>query len=246
MGATREGEHLAETALAVSILDSRGPLKLHVSFCLEAGWTVLFGPSGSGKSTILRTIAGLERPSVAQISLKGEALTDTARALAVPAYRRGVRMVAQRPGLFPNKNVRDNILFGCTDPARLLDVADLCRIRRLMERKVKELSGGERQRVALARTLAADGAKCLLLDEPFSGLDGELRDEILAELRLWLAPQRIPILLVTHDLGEVLTSEAEVLRLRDGEIIAQGHAEEVLASELEHLRGRLEMGVKRR
>ena len=237
---------MAKVGLNVSIQDSRGALRLHLSFCLEAGWTVLFGPSGSGKSTVLRIIAGLESAKAGQVVLGGELLTDTGCALNVPTHQRGIRMVAQRPGLFPGKSVRANILFGCTDQKKLVDVAHLCRVEALMNRRVEELSGGEQQRVALARSLAADGPRCLLLDEPFSGLDGGMRDNILADLKVWLAPQAIPVLLVTHDLGEVLASGSRVLRLREGKIVAQGMAEEVLSPELSLLRAALEMGVKRR
>ncbi len=246
MGAVPEVDLLAEANLDVTLESDQEALHLRLSFQLEAGWTVLFGPSGSGKSTILRLIAGLERPQQAHISLAGKALTNTATTLNVPAHRRGIRMVAQRPGLFPGKKVRDNILFGCTDSSILQEVVSLCRVETLLERRVELLSGGERQRVALARTLAADDMRCLLLDEPFSGMDGGLRNEILAGLRTWLAPRTIPVLLVTHDLSEVLASGARVLRLQDGQIVAQGSAEEVLAPELVHLRAALEMGVQRR
>ena len=237
---------MAETGMDVHIQDRRGALDLRVSFHLEVGWTVLFGPSGSGKSTVLRIIAGLERPKLGKVVLGGKSLTDTEHNVSVPPHRRGVRMVAQRPGLFPDKDVHANMRFGCAEQNKVTEVAHLCRVEALLKRKVQELSGGERQRVALARTLAAEGMRCLLLDEPFSGLDGVLRDEMLTDLKAWLAPKMIPILLVTHDAGEVLASGARVIRLRAGHVVARGLVEEVLAPELGLLRRGLEMGVERR
>lgn len=238
---------MANTDSQILINERRGALHLSLRFHLDEGWTVLFGPSGSGKSTVLRIIAGLERPGSGRVILRGETLTDAERGVHVPPHRRGVRMLAQSPALFPGRSVRGNVLFGAGSDTDLAAIARLCRIESLLERRSADLSGGERQRVALARTLAAiEGARCLLLDEPFSGLEVSLRDEILADLKLWLAPRRLPVLLVTHDVGEVLASGGRVLRLREGVIVAEGAAEEVLAPELCQLRAALQVSVERR
>ena len=238
-----------------------GRLLLDAEFTLAAPWTVLFAPSGAGKTTILRMIAGLERPNLGHIARyshdppreDGEfLLTDTRRRIFVPAHRRGIRMVAQRPALFPHLLVLRNVQyrevgFGTVrdgpqgqDRARFLEeIFGLCRIMHLRDKMPAQLSGGESQRVALARALAAGGV-LLLLDEPFTGLEADLREAIIRDLRPYLASRGIPVLQVTHDLGEVFSAEAAVLRMEDGRIVAQGPAEKVLARERQALLARLQ------
>ena len=96
-----------------------------------------------------------------------------------------------------------------------------------------ELSGGERRRVALARAFAVPNARLMLLDEPFTGLDRALRDELIPKMQAWLAVRNIPVLSVTHDVDEALLLNADVIRLEDGRVQAQGPAREVLAQERE-------------
>ncbi len=232
-------------AVLVELQDRRGALELDLAFTFRDGWTVLFGPSGSGKSTVLRMIAGLERPLAGRVVIGGETVLDVGRGVFMAAHRRGVRMVAQRPGLFPERTVRSNLNFGAESESRVKEVARLCRVERLMDRGVGELSGGERQRVALARSLATGGMRCLLLDEPFTGLDGRLRDDLLTEVQAWLEPRGVPVLLVTHDVGEVFASEGRVIRMRAGRVVTEGTAQKVLEEELTALRRRLEVGVER-
>jgi molybdate transport system ATP-binding protein len=119
--------------------------------------------------------------------------------------------------------------------AHLEAILRLCRISGLRDKMPSQLSGGERQRVALARAIAAGFGRLLMLDEPFTGMDGALRDELIAELKEWQAKQGAPILMVTHDLGEVFATGAEVMRMKDGRIVAVGPAEVVLAAERERL-----------
>lgn len=233
-----------------------GALELDATFELTQPWTLLFAPSGAGKTTILRAIAGLLRPQQARIVsrlkivqsndppiVKEFVLTDTAAGIFMPPYRRVVRMVAQNAALFPHLSVLENVRYRFSDFARdseerkgnedhLRALLALCRVEHLTGKTPAQLSGGERQRVALARSLAAAGCRLLLLDEPFTGLDAALRDELIADLRVWLARRRNTLVLsVTHNLSEAFQLDAEVLKLREGRIIAQGPAAVVLAAE---------------
>ena len=228
-----------------SVDDARGALDLSVRFSLGPGWSVLFGPSGSGKSTVLRLLAGLDRPRAGRIVLSpakpGAAclvLTDTARGIHVVPERRGVRLLAQRPALFPHRSVLGNITYALRrqtkvpqQQARLDQIVGLCGVQSLLSRRLDGLSGGERQRVALARTLVAEETRVLLLDEPFTGLDAGLRDTLIHDLRAWLQPLGTPVLLVTHDLGEVFAAGGSVMRLESGRITAAGPPATVLAAE---------------
>jgi molybdate transport system ATP-binding protein len=122
----------------------------------------------------------------------------------------------------------------------------LFRLRGLAERRPRELSGGERQRVSVARavvsatTYGGSERALLLLDEPFAGLDLKLRDELLIELRAWVARWKIPVLSVTHDVGEAFQLEAEVIRIADGRIVRQGPVADVLSEERRRLIGQLQ------
>ncbi len=222
---------------AISIRHAAGPLALDVKFALEAPWTALFAPSGAGKTTILRIVAGIDRPDSGRVVTgPGLVLLDTARRIFVPPHLRRIRMAAQRPALFPHLSVLENVRYRKTGTDAIFD---LCRISHLRDKMPAQLSGGERQRVALARTLSAPDCRLLLLDEPFTGLEASMRDEIIQDLRAFTAERDIPVLLVTHDLGEVFTAQAQVLKMEGGRIVASGTAAEVLAEERTRLLQRL-------
>ena len=244
----------------VSIQHRVGPLGLNVKFVLEAPWTALFAPSGAGKTTILRMIAGLDRPNQGQIVFRSNrppqpptevVYLDTAAQIDMPPHHRAVRMVAQRPALFPHLSVLQNVVYRMASMVRsgeemhsneqhLEGVLKLCRIAHLTSKMPSQLSGGERQRVALARSIAVGPSRLLMLDEPFTGLESDLRDDLIRDLKLWCERTGTPVLLVTHDIGEVFAAEAEVLKMESGRIIASGPATEVLATERARLIQRLQ------
>jgi molybdate transport system ATP-binding protein len=214
-----------------------GTLDLDVSFTANAPWTVLFGPSGSGKSTVLRAIAGLLRPAEARIVLCGQTVADS-RAW-VPAHLRPVRWSSQTAALFPRMTVRENIAFAMdsTNTRTIDETLKAFQINGLAKKHPAELSGGQRQRVAVARAAIAASGRLLLLDEPFTGLDAPVRDALIASLRTWLG--ETPILSVTHDVAEVFQLGAEVIRIAEGRVVAQGPPPEVLAEERDRLRNLL-------
>ncbi len=198
-----------------------------------AGATSVFGPSGSGKTTLLNCIAGLTRPDSGQITVMGTTLFSASERKVVPPEKRRFGYVFQSSALFPNMNVRKNILYGyhltpegqrTTDPEQLFELFDLTR---LLNRSVDTLSGGERQRVALARALATS-PRLLLLDEPLASLDVSFKGAIIRYLKRVRQELETPMIYVSHSVSEVVALAEEMLVLSEGRPVAQGPPSEVL------------------
>jgi molybdate transport system ATP-binding protein len=207
---------------------------LDVQFSLPAGVTVIFGPSGSGKTTVLQCIAGLVAPDSGSISVAGERFYDSARNLDQPAHLRRVGYVFQDLALFPHMSVAKNVGFGVRvngqeRPRLVSNALEKFRIAALARHRPAEISGGERQRVALARALVCQ-PRLLLLDEPFSALDDELKDGIITDLKRWLLENAVPVLFVTHNREEARVFGDRVLLLRDGKIAGEGDVQAIAAS----------------
>jgi ABC-type sulfate/molybdate transport systems ATPase subunit len=223
----------------------RGSFHLEVECAFASDWTVVFGPSGSGKSTLLRLLAGLDRPTRGRIVLDKRALTETAIGLHFPPGRRHTALVAQQPALFPHLTVAANVAYGLRSldrsarATRVEEMLALAGATDLAARRPQDLSGGEAQRVALARALAP-APRLLLLDEPFSALDGVASDALLERLQLWLRENRVQAVMATHDVTDALATSAEVLLLREGRLTALGPAAQVLAAERERIALRLQ------
>ena len=220
----------------------QGYLSISVSAALTAPWTVLFGPSGSGKSTLLRALAGLT-PNLHVTFDRHHPTSGAWTSLQLlPTQQRNLAYDPQGAPLLPHLSVLDNLRFpetlraGRSAPSLVPEITDMLQLSPLLNKRPHQLSGGERQRISLARALAVPGAKLLLLDEPFAGLDRTLRDQLLPPLRAYLSARNLPVLSVTHDADEALLLEADVLRLDCGRLTAQGHAHEVLADEITRLR----------
>jgi molybdate transport system ATP-binding protein len=236
--------------LSVRIQHRLGALVLDVAFTLTQPWTVLFGPSGSGKTTVLRAIAGFVQPDAGRIVScfygRDFVMTDTAQKIFVKPHERSVRVAGQGAALFPHLTVRENIAFGARSQMERTAAAEIVQeaiarfqLPGMAEKFPSMLSGGERQRVAIARAATAavslSEGSILLLDEPFTGQDVQLRDELIEELRGWLALMQRPVLSVTHDVGETFQLGTEVIKIADGRVVQQGPVAEVLASERERL-----------
>ncbi len=178
----------------------------------------LVGPSGGGKSSLLGAIAGI-------VPCTGEVLWDGADMAHVPVHRRGFGLVFQDGYLFPHRTVAGNVAFGLEmagDPqpardARVDEMLELVHLDGYGPRRVDELSGGERQRVALARSLAPR-PRLLLLDEPLSSLDAELRTRLADDVRAALVATETTAIIVTHDRSEVRSVASRVLTIRDGHL----------------------------
>lgn len=183
----------------------------------------LLGASGCGKTTVLRAIAGFETPAIGQIIIQGKTVCSAAH--FIPPEQRQVGMVFQDYALFPHLNVRDNIAFGlhalnsAEKKSRTSQLLDLVGMHGFEARYPHQLSGGQQQRVALARALAPR-PKLLLLDEPFSNLDVELRERLGQEVRSILKQTGTTALLVTHDQHEAF-AVADIVGVMDAGRIRQ-------------------------
>jgi iron(III) transport system ATP-binding protein len=193
--------------LTFSFKRAKQPILNDVSFKMNQGEIVgVLGQSGSGKSTLLRVIAGLEVPEQGSITVAGKTVVN--HKLFVQPENRGIGMVFQDYALFPHMTVKDNILFGLKGmsrserQARLTEMLELVQMTDYAKRYPHELSGGQQQRIALARALAPKPS-LLLMDEPFSNLDADLKGEIREELRLILKAANMTCMMVTHDRQDV-------------------------------------------
>lgn len=193
--------------LIFSFSHSDEPVINGLSLSVKQGETVgILGSSGSGKSTLLRLIAGLEIPEKGSIAIAGTSVVN--EGLFVQPENRGVGMVFQDYALFPHMSVKDNILFGLSQiprkerSSRVKEMLELVQMEDYAKRYPHELSGGQQQRIALARALAPK-PKLLLMDEPFSNLDTDLRATIREELRSILMKANMTCIIVTHDRQDV-------------------------------------------
>jgi molybdate transport system ATP-binding protein len=207
--------------------------ELDVSLQVSPGITILFGPSGAGKSTLLDCIAGLVRPDAGRIAIGGEVLFDSQIGVNRPPQTRRVAYVFQTLALFPHMSAEQNVSYGLSDlpdqerSVRVDEILKAFRVDTLRKRNPPEISGGERQRVALARSLVTQ-PRVLLLDEPLTGLDSELKSAIVDDLRAWNAARRIPILYVTHSREEVDAVGERVIAMDHGRVVSEGLPMDVL------------------
>lgn len=206
---------------------------LDVSFEAPPGITILFGSSGAGKSTLLDCLAGLVRPDAGKIAIGEYVLFDSAEQINVPPQKRRIAYVFQSLSLFPHLTVEQNVAYGLeaiTDEdhrTRVGEILQAFRIANLRNQKPSQISGGEKQRAALARSLVTN-PRLLLLDEPLTGLDAELKTAIVEDLRAWNAAKRIPILYVTHSREEVDALGERVIAIDDGRVVGHGAPMDVL------------------
>ena len=199
----------------------------------DTGVTGIFGRSGAGKTTLLKVVAGLLRPDFVRIQVGSSVLCDTQHGAWVPPERRRIGYVFQDTRLFPHLNVRGNLLFGRRfnppPDSKALEfgaIVSLLNLEPLLNRDVHKLSGGESQRVAIGRALLAN-PRLLLLDEPLAALDASHKSEILPYLEGLRHTLDLPILYVSHSLGEIRRLATWLAVIDDGEIKAFGSVEDI-------------------
>lgn len=219
--------------LEIDVRHRQGAFDLTVGLSIGDGLTALFGPSGSGKTTLVNLVAGLIRPDHGRIAFNGELWADGESRRFVPPHRRRIGYVFQEARLFPHLTVRGNLHYGARfaprhEPGEELDrVVDLLQISPLLDRRPALLSGGEKQRVALGRALMAK-PRLLLMDEPLSALDHELKVAILPDIERMRDQAGIPILYVSHSIEEVTRLATRVVVMGAGKTVAIGRPDEVL------------------
>ena len=205
----------------VSVELQSHPIVHDVSFSLLKGQIgCLLGPSGSGKTTLLRAIAGFQSICAGNITIRGETVSDTGSML--PAEKRRIGMMFQDLALFPHLSVADNIAFGLNDKKRecnkrVDELLAIVNMQSLKNQYPHELSGGQQQRVALMRAMAPK-PDLMLLDEPFSAQDTELRVQLVQEVRDILKEDGVTAILVTHDQNEAFAIADSIGVLHEGRL----------------------------
>ena len=224
------GSALLEVRGVSKCFGAREVLKT-LSLAIAAGeFLTLLGESGSGKTTLLRLIAGFEQPSAGEIWMHGSRLDG------LPPYKRRVNTVFQQYALFPHLNVSENVAYGlhaARTPrseiaARVKDALAMARMQEFAAAKPTKLSGGQQQRVALARALV-NRPQLLLLDEPLSALDANLRKEMQSELKSLQREVGITFLFVTHDQEEAMALSDRIALLRNGALEQVASPREIYA-----------------
>ena len=214
----------------------RGDIKIIDDFnlSLDSGQILsLVGPSGCGKTTILRLAAGLEKPNKGDISLHGHIIASAHDML--PPQQRDCGMVFQDYALFPHMNVRHNIAYGLRgydkkEQNKIIDeILELIELQDYQNHMITQLSGGQQQRVALARSIAPR-PKILFLDEPFSGLDSRLRDQLRDFTLHMIKQSNISAILVTHDAEEAMYMADDIAVMHQGRILQYGNPQDIYQS----------------
>ncbi len=204
---------------------SAGHFRLALQFALDAGEVLaIHGPSGAGKTTLLRCLAGLTQPDQGRITFADKLWFDQTQSYSLPVAQRRVGLVFQDYALFPNMSVREQLHYALPkgDATQRIDHwLEVVGLSAQQHQKPATLSGGQKQRLALIRTLIAR-PQLLLLDEPLSALDSEMRAQLQQELLVLQRQYALPTLLVTHDLRELYRMAQRVLRLRDGQVLDAG------------------------
>jgi len=239
-------------ALSAHLKRKKGDFSLDIKVDFIQGITGIFGPSGAGKTTLMHLLVGLEHPDEGYLKIEEANLVDTSTKTFEPARNRRIGYVFQEGRLFPHMNVRKNLLFATKyipkgkQVIEFTELVNLLELNSLLEKRPKQLSGGEKQRVAIGRALLSS-PKLLLMDEPFSSLDVKLRRQIIPYLIKINRKFNIPMLVVSHDLPDLLSLTRELFLIRKGRVVGHGNYLDLLEQEnlLELMRGAGLMNVIR-
>jgi len=215
-----------------TLLTTAGRQQMDIAFEVEKGQLLtLYGPSGAGKTTILRILAGLTSVSSGYITVDGETWYDSHKKINVPTQRRSIGFVFQDFGLFPHWSVYDNLRYAIPkgeDPGLMHELIELMELGSLQDTRPTFLSGGQQQRVALARAIVRK-TRLLLLDEPLSALDDDMRHRLQDYIERIRKHYDFTTVLVSHHLPEILRLADEVIWLDKGRIRQQGNPEKIFS-----------------
>jgi molybdate transport system ATP-binding protein len=196
---------------------------LNIKLDMQQPLLGIVGASGSGKTTLLKNIVGLLKPTQGQIHFQQQLLFDHQQKIDVPMYRRKIALIFQQALLFPHMNVQQNLYYAeklipqAERKFQFEDMLSLLELKPLLQRKAHQLSGGEAQRVSIGRALLSS-PNLLLLDEPLTGLDHQLKQQILPFLKRMKEQLDLPMIYVTHHASELAYLEAYVLQLNAGQL----------------------------
>jgi molybdate transport system ATP-binding protein len=217
-------------AVKKRLFSAEGEMELAVDIRVKEGdFVTLFGKSGAGKTTLLRTLSGLDTPDEGVITVGEETWYDSAKKINLPPQRRQIGYVFQDYALFPNMTLRQNLEFALEkgqDPAIVDELLEIVGLAELSDRRPGTLSGGQKQRAALARALVRR-PKILLLDEPLSALDLEMRLKLQDELLEIHRRFGVTTLLVSHDLSEIFKLSNRVFMIEHGGVTRSGAPSEL-------------------
>jgi molybdate transport system ATP-binding protein len=225
---------VAELVAKVALTRGTG-FALDVELTCAPGITCVMGPSGSGKSTLLAMLAGLQVPDRGRVAVGDHVWLDRERGIDVPVHRRRMSYVFQGLALFPHMTALTNVMYGMHDQPRAgreekaMTLLERVGVGHLAKRRPRTFSGGEAQRVALARAIARS-PELILLDEPFSALDRDLRAQLTSLVRELVAEAKVPLVHVTHSVAEARRLADQVVRIDRGKVVARGVPDEVLAN----------------
>ncbi|RKD89675.1 molybdenum ABC transporter ATP-binding protein [Mangrovibacterium diazotrophicum] len=224
--------------IQVNIQLKRDNFDVLVNETFGMGITGIFGPSGSGKTSLMNSICGLAKPEKGSISINGKKVFSLDEKLNIPVEKRRIGYVFQEGRLFPHLSVEKNLRYGMTkqDSSGLFNkIVTMLNLGHLLKSKPAKISGGERQRTALGRALLSS-PEILLLDEPFSALDANLRQQILPFLLKIHQSFKIPMLVVSHDITDLLKLTNNICLMQSGRVIGHGEYHELVRKpNLQHI-----------
>lgn len=224
---------MIQLSLHKELRAANGELHLDVNLEIKEGQLItIYGNSGAGKTSILRMIAGLMEPDDGKISVKGKDWIDSAKRIYLKPQERKIGFVFQDYALFPNMTVKENLLYALDngqDKQIVNELIEIIELEDLQNRKPETLSGGQKQRVSLARTLVRK-PDLLLLDEPLSALDVEMRSKLQDYILKVHNQYNLTTILISHDIGEVIKMSDKTYVIEDGKITKQGKPIEIFTS----------------
>jgi molybdate transport system ATP-binding protein len=222
---------IIEIDISKTMLTSSGEMQLQIQACISSSQLVaIFGASGAGKTTLLRILAGLAAPGRGHIIFRGKTWYDSAKNINLPPQQRNISFMFQDYALFPNMSVLENIMFAQPkkDKEAAHKLLEAFGLEEFCRKKTTGLSGGQRQRVALARALARK-PDLLLLDEPLSALDAQMRSGLQSQILRAHSISGGATLMVSHDLGEVFRLAGRVIYIKNGTVSRDGTPDEVFS-----------------